>query len=147
LVGRLVFDETLVPRADVLASLASQKTNVEGGDLKRPERDVVFVPFPIMMQVLAPGGLVGGTAKVDGAEDADNALIGGDRDSGRDVEGLERGSGGGNEIRGGGERWNGGGGGGRDGGGRRERRSAPEGWRWARGGSGGGERNCGGGGR
>ena len=75
MVGRLVFDETLVPRADVLASLASQKTNVEGGDLKRPEKDVVFVPFPNMMQVLAPGGLVGGTVKVDGAGGADNALI------------------------------------------------------------------------
>ena len=90
LVGRLVLDETLVLRADVLASLASQKRNVEGGDLKRP--------------VLAPGGLVGGTAKVDGAGGADNALIGLDRASCRDVGGLERGSGGGNERRGGGER-------------------------------------------
>ena len=33
LVGRLVLDETPVPRADVLAP---QETNVEGGDLKRP---------------------------------------------------------------------------------------------------------------
>ena len=53
LVGRLVLDETLVPRADVLASLASQKTNNEGGDLKQPERDVVFVTFPYMVQVMA----------------------------------------------------------------------------------------------
>ena len=67
-----MLDETLVPRADVLASLASQETNVEGGDLKRPERDVVYVTFPNMMQVLAPGGLVGGTAKVDGAGGADD---------------------------------------------------------------------------
>ena len=67
MVGRLVLDETLVPRADMLASLASLKTNVEGGDLKRPERNVVFVPFPNMVQVLAPGGLVSGAAKVDGA--------------------------------------------------------------------------------
>ncbi len=59
------------------------------------------MPFPNMMQVLAPGGLVGGTAIVDGAGGSDNALIGRDRASGRDVEGLERGSGGGNEIRGG----------------------------------------------
>ena len=65
MVGRLVFDETLVPRVDVLASLASQKINVEGWDLKQPERDVVFVTFPKMMQALAPGGLVGGTAEVD----------------------------------------------------------------------------------
>ena len=40
MVGRLVLDEILVPGADVLASLESQKTNVEGGDLKRPERNV-----------------------------------------------------------------------------------------------------------
>jgi hypothetical protein len=53
----------LVPRADVLASLAPQKTNVEGGDLKRPERGVGFVAFPNMVHVLAPGGLVRGTAK------------------------------------------------------------------------------------
>jgi hypothetical protein len=72
LVGRLVFDETLVPRANVLASLAPQKTNAEGGDLKRPERDVGFVVFPNMVHVLAPGGLVRGTAKVDGAGGADN---------------------------------------------------------------------------
>ena len=86
LVGRLVLDETLVPRADVsLASLASQKTNVKSGDQKRPERDVVFVAFPNMMHVLAPGGLVGGTAKLDGAGGADNALIGRDRTSGKDV--------------------------------------------------------------
>ncbi len=64
-----MLDETLVPRADVLASLAPQKTNVEGGDLKRPERDVGFVAFP---HVLAPGGLIRGTAKVDGAGGADD---------------------------------------------------------------------------
>jgi hypothetical protein len=43
-----VLDETLVPIADVLASLASQasqKTNVDGGDLKRPERRRVFGVF------------------------------------------------------------------------------------------------------
>ena len=57
-----MLDETLVPRADVLASLAPQKTNVEGGDLKRPERGVGFVAFPNMVNVLAPGGLVHGTA-------------------------------------------------------------------------------------
>ena len=108
MVGRLLLDETLVLRADVLASLASQKTNVEGGNLKRPERYVVFVAFPNMMHVLAPGGLVGGTAQVDGAGGADNALIGLDRASGRDVGGLERGSGGGNEMRGRGERQSGG---------------------------------------
>ena len=72
LVGRLVLDETLVPRADVLASLAPQKTNVEDGDLKRPERDVEFVAFPNMVHVLAPGGLVRGTAKVDGAGGAND---------------------------------------------------------------------------
>ena len=99
-----MLDETLVPRADVLASLASQKTNAEGRDLKRPERDVVFVTFPNMLQVLAPGGLIGGAAKVDGAGGADNALIGRDRASCRDDEGLERESGGGDEMRGGGER-------------------------------------------
>jgi hypothetical protein len=104
LVGRLVLDETLVPRADVLASLASLlKTNIEGGDLKRPERNVVFGPFPNMVQVLAPGGLVSGAAKVDGAGGADNVLIGRDRASGRGGKGMERGSGGGNKMRGGGE--------------------------------------------
>jgi hypothetical protein len=50
LLGRLVLAETLV-------SLASQKTNVESGDLKRPEIDVV--------SKYDAGGLVGGTAKVD----------------------------------------------------------------------------------
>ncbi len=104
MVGRLVIDETLFPRADMLESLASLKTNVEGGDLKRPEKNVVFVPFPNMVQVLDPGGLVSGAAKVDGAGDADNALIGRDRASGRDGKGMERGSGGRNEKRGGGER-------------------------------------------
>jgi hypothetical protein len=58
----------------VLALLASQKTNIKGGDLKRPERDVVFVAIPNMMHVLAPGGLVGGTAKVDGAISRSNNL-------------------------------------------------------------------------
>ena len=67
-----MLDETLVPRADVLASLAPQKTNVEDGDLKRSERDVGFVAFPNMVHVLAPEGLVRGTAKVDGAGGADN---------------------------------------------------------------------------
>ena len=104
MVGRLVLDEILVPGADALALLASQKTNVEGGDLKRPERDVVFVTFLNMLQVLAPEGLIGGAAKVDGAGGADNVLIGRDRVSGRDVKGLERGSDGGDKMRGGGER-------------------------------------------
>ena len=105
MVGRLVLDETLVPRADVLVSLASQKTNVEGGDLKRPERNVVFEAFPNMMHVLSPGGLVGGVAKVDCAGGGvDNTLIGRDRASGREVRGLKRGSGGANKGRGGGER-------------------------------------------
>ena len=100
-----MLDEILVPGADVLASLESQKTNVEGGDLKRPERDVVFVTFLNMLQVLAPEGLIGGAAnKVDGAGGADNVLIGRDRASGRDVKGLERGSDGGDKMRGGGER-------------------------------------------
>ena len=67
-----MLDETLVPRADVLASLAPQKTNVEGGDLKRPERGVGFVAFPNMVHVLAPGGLVRGTAKVDSVGGADD---------------------------------------------------------------------------
>ena len=57
-----------------------------------------------MVQVLAPGGLVGSAAKVDGAGGADNALIGRDRASGRDGKEMERRSGGGNEMRGGGER-------------------------------------------
>ena len=69
-----MLDETLIPKADVLASLASQTTNFEGGDLQRPERDVVFVTFPNMLQVLAPGGLIGGAAKVDGAGGADNGI-------------------------------------------------------------------------
>jgi hypothetical protein len=57
------------------------------------------VTFPNMVHVLAPGGLIGGTANVDGAGGADNALIGRDRASGRDAKGLERGSGGGDEMR------------------------------------------------
>ena len=58
-----MFDETLVPRPDVLEQLASQKTNVEGGDLKRSERHVVFMTFPNMSQVLVPEVLIGGAAK------------------------------------------------------------------------------------
>ena len=58
-----------------------------------------------MVQVLATGGLVSGAAKVDGAGGADNAPIGRDRASGKYGKGMERGSSGGNEKRGGGERW------------------------------------------
>ena len=84
-----MLDETLVPRADVLASLASQKTNVEGRDLCK------YLPREASSN---------SAAKVDGAGGADNALIGRDRASCRDNEGLERESGGGDEMRGGGEK-------------------------------------------
>ena len=51
-------DEALLPRAYVLASLAAQKKNIEGEDLKRPKGGVVLVVPPNMMHVLAHGGPV-----------------------------------------------------------------------------------------
>ena len=45
-VGRPVLGEAFLPRADVLASLAAQKKNVGGGDLKRPKGGVVLVEAP-----------------------------------------------------------------------------------------------------
>ena len=55
-VGRPVLGESFLPRADVLASLAAQKKNVGGGDLKRPKGGVVLVALANMMHVLALGG-------------------------------------------------------------------------------------------
>ena len=53
LIGRLVLDEALVARTDVLASLAAQKKNAESGDLKQPKRGVILVPLANMVHVLA----------------------------------------------------------------------------------------------
>jgi hypothetical protein len=57
-------DEALLPRAYVLASLAVQKKNIEGEDLKRPKGGVVLVVPPNMMHVLAHGGPVKRTSKI-----------------------------------------------------------------------------------
>ena len=40
MIGRLMLDKALGPRADVLAPLAAQKKDVEGGKLEWPERCV-----------------------------------------------------------------------------------------------------------
>jgi hypothetical protein len=95
-----VFDETLVPRPDVLEQLASQKTNVEGGDLKRSERHVVFMTFPNMSQVLAPGGLIGGAAKEERRGGSDGGEEGrGPDERGRGARGGRAGSSGGERRR------------------------------------------------
>ncbi len=39
MVGRLMLDKALGPRADVLAPLKAHKKDIEGGNLERPERD------------------------------------------------------------------------------------------------------------
>ena len=57
-------DEALLPRASVLASLAAQKKNIEGEDLKRPKGGVVLV---VPMHVLAHGGPVKRTSKIEDA--------------------------------------------------------------------------------
>ena len=57
-------DEALLPRAYVLASLAAQKKNIEGEDLKRPKGGVVLV---VPMHVLAHGGPVKRTSKIEDA--------------------------------------------------------------------------------
>ena len=43
MVEKLMLDKALGPRADVLAPLAVQKKDIEGGNLERPERDRSFV--------------------------------------------------------------------------------------------------------
>ena len=58
LVERLVLCEALFPRAYVLASLAAQKKNIEGGDMKRREGGVLLVASPNMIHLLAQGGSV-----------------------------------------------------------------------------------------
>ena len=65
-----MLDKTLVARADVLASLASQ-----GGRRSEAARERRrFLTFPNSLQVLAPGGLIGGAASSGGR--ADKALVG-----------------------------------------------------------------------
>ena len=72
-----------MPRTYVLASLAAQKKNIEGGDLKRPEGGVVLVAPPKMIHVLAHGGPVKRTPKIEDAEGTGDMLIGRARASSR----------------------------------------------------------------
>ena len=54
MVGRLMPDKALGPRADVLAPLAAQKKDIEGGNLEWPEREIVLVSLPHMVPIEAP---------------------------------------------------------------------------------------------
>ena len=60
-----MLDKALLLRADVLAPLAAQKKDVEGGNLERPEREVVLMALSYMLHVLVYGGHVGRTFKND----------------------------------------------------------------------------------
>ena len=54
-----MLDKGLGPKADVLAPLAAQKKDVEGGNLEWPEREIVLVPLPHMVHELAHRGSIG----------------------------------------------------------------------------------------
>jgi hypothetical protein len=64
-----MLDKALGPRADVLAPLAAQKKDVEGGKLEWPEREIVLVSLPHMVHELAHRGHA---AKIHGAGGADD---------------------------------------------------------------------------
>ena len=72
MIGRLMLDKALGPRADVLAPLAAQKKDVEVGNLEWPEREIVLVPLPHMVHELAHRGSIGRAAKIHAAGGADD---------------------------------------------------------------------------
>ena len=73
-----MLDKALVSSADVLAPQSAQEKDVEGGDLERPEREVLLVTLPHMLHVLAHGGsTIGRTSKIDAAGGTGNRLMGG----------------------------------------------------------------------
>ncbi len=84
-------DEAILPRAYVLASLAAQKKNIEGEDLKRPKGGVVLV---VPMHVLAHGGPVKRTSKIEDAGGTGVMFIGRARATSRrrDWRHLDRGA-------------------------------------------------------
>ena len=78
-----MLDNALVPSADVLAPQSAQEKDVEGGDLERPEREVLLVTLPHMLHVHAHGGSIGRTSKIDAAGGTGNRLMGQAGASGR----------------------------------------------------------------
>ena len=67
-----MLDKALGPRADVLAPLAVQKKDIEGGNLERPEREIVLLSIPHMVHELVHRGFIGRTAKIHAVGGADD---------------------------------------------------------------------------
>jgi hypothetical protein len=56
----------------MLAPLAAQKKDIEGGNLEWPEREIVHVSLPHMVHELAHRSSIGRTAKINAAGGADD---------------------------------------------------------------------------
>ena len=67
-----MLEKVLGTRADVLAPLAAQKKDIEGGNLEWPEREIVLVSLPHIVHELALRGSIGRTAKIHAAGGADD---------------------------------------------------------------------------